>query len=267
MYRPITKTHELPVAGAAYETTMFDMKGWIRKTLGIAPNARFDAFEMAKDVAAFASAMGGTVLVGAMENQVTHLLTGYAPIPETDAHDIKAAFEIAVKNRCKPVPVFSCEVMQNPPNSGYVVAVNVDPFPTQLIGVRLMGDKTDGFGGDAHVFPIRVGTHTTLLQPEQLPMYMQSESRRAAILLDRLPQKLAQFFFMSGGATCDLTVDHIDLDADSVTLHDSNNALICIPLGAIRHVWLDPAEKRWRATVEGRLHEWQNKIAFLPLGH
>ena len=264
MYIPITSTSQLPLVGAAYETAFFDMKGNITKTLPKSIPTAYNAFEMAKDAAAFASSMGGTVLVGASEDASTHILKGYAPLTKQHALDLGNEYSQAINQRCRPVPIISYDIIANPAGTGYVLAVNVEPFPTQLVAVRVSGDKEDGHGGHAYVFPIRVGVHTTLLFPEQLPMYMQSESRRAAILLGKLPQGTGEFIFTRGGSRHQFTIEQIDLQADSLLLRSQSGATICVPLGAIQFVWQDATDKKWLVTVDGRLDASQSRIGFLP---
>jgi hypothetical protein len=62
--------------------------------------------------------------------------------------------------------------------------VNVWPYVGQVIGVAVKCRREhDDYGDEAYVFPVRVGVDSVYLLPEQLPMFMLPEVRRAAILL------------------------------------------------------------------------------------
>jgi hypothetical protein len=149
---------------------------------------------MAKDVAAFASAHGGTLLVGAYGGT---RLEHYKSVTADEAKEIAEGFDRAVRDRCAPAPLISTEVL--PHDDGFVVAVNVHPFPGQLIGVRILqNDKKDlgALKGVEHLcfFPLRVGTHTKFIPPEQLPMFIDGKMRRIAIILQSaVDQQVALF--------------------------------------------------------------------------
>jgi hypothetical protein len=172
----VTVVGELPAVGSAPEASTFDMK------------QRYPAekqFEAAKDVAAFANHLGGTILVGAVEKKDGGTLERYAPLTEADANVTAAHFERSVKDRCRPMPLV--ETSRIAYDAGYVLAVNVWPTLAAPIGVRATGDPKAGWGGDAWVFPLRVATQTTFLLPEVLPMYMSAKDRRTVLLLAQIP--------------------------------------------------------------------------------
>ena len=66
LFKPILTAADLPKPGVAYEQTTLDAKGTKDKNPNLtAPKqARYDPDEMAKDVAALANTLGGTVLMG-----------------------------------------------------------------------------------------------------------------------------------------------------------------------------------------------------------
>jgi len=96
LFRPVLKTADLPEIGTARETGTYDFKGSADPT---------DPRELAKDVAAFANAFGGVVLVGAVEDEQTHTLKEYSPLPRAVADKLTTAYELAVRDRCDPPPL------------------------------------------------------------------------------------------------------------------------------------------------------------------
>ncbi|KAB2910161.1 MAG: ATP-binding protein [Kofleriaceae bacterium] len=173
-FSPVASLQDLPVVGSTPEASTWDMKA------KYPPSKEFEA---AKDVAAFANHLGGTILVGAAEQDGT--LVKYLPLNQSDADDVAAHFERSVAGRCRPPPLV--ETKRIPHEAGYVVAINVWPALAAPIGVRAVGDSRQGWGGDAWVFPLRVATQTTFLLPEVLPMYMSAKDRRTVLLLAKIP--------------------------------------------------------------------------------
>jgi hypothetical protein len=166
----------LPAIGDGYERATLDLKLRVDAKKG---------FHAAKDVAAFANHLGGTLLVGAQE---TNGCVGkYEPLDEPTANASHAAISQAVRDRCSPRPLI--DFVRRPHQAGIVLAVNVWPYIGQVIGVAVKCRKEhDGYGDDAYVFPVRVGVDSVYLLPEQLPMFMLPEVRRVVILLQRIPQ-------------------------------------------------------------------------------
>jgi hypothetical protein len=186
LYKPFTTHAELPRAGDAFETSTFDMKQAIHpRTIG--GKTKFNKYELAKDVAMFANASGGTILVGAKEDGATGRLEAYYPLTAADAKALADAFEDAVKSRCYPRTTVDCAII--PYDTGVVLAVNVAPFPGQAVAVRVKGEKEDGHGGDAYVFPLRTGRDCSFITPEQLPMLMLPALRHAVIRLSQISQQ------------------------------------------------------------------------------
>lgn len=177
-FQPIQKREDLPEIGARREALNLDFK----QTVEGAPVA-----ELAKDVAAFANASGGTVLVGANEDASSGTLQGWVPMSKEKADAARASFDMAVRDWCSPAPVFSPEVIER--ESGqYVVAVNVWPYPLLPVSVRVKTDKAlTGRAWDAWVVFVRVGTHNKPFTPEQAAMLMIPSVRHAVMMLDSIP--------------------------------------------------------------------------------
>jgi hypothetical protein len=105
-----------------------------------------DFGEMAKDVAAFANAAGGVIVVG-----VDHQ-NGAAqryPLSLAEANELVELYSQAVRDRCSPRPLIEpCAIdigpePGKPPDERFVVAVNLWPYPDQPVGVTysVLGKK------------------------------------------------------------------------------------------------------------------------------
>lgn len=172
LFKVYEQTADLPAQGSSREALILDAKA----TYDLAKK-----FEMGKDVAAFANASGGAILIGAYEDAAK--LIHYRPLTSSDARSIRQAFEEAIMERCTPLP--RVVPVQIPYLNGEILAINVWPFPGQIIGVCKEGNKKVASNG--FVFPMRTATQTDYLLPEQLPMLMLPDIRRIAILLDAIP--------------------------------------------------------------------------------
>lgn len=247
----VTRAEQLPEIGAP-ESNHLDFKKTYRRGT---PDS-FDGFELGKDIAGFANAMGGTILVGVQE--AASVLHMYLPLDDDEARFTIRAIEEAVRDRCSPSPVVVTTKI--PKDSGYIVAVNVSPFPGQPIGVRVKGDKNDGYGDPAWTFPVRVGTQTKYFRPEQLAMLMSAEYRRIAILLGGIrkndvvsirpterdpsrPQAEYQFYFEDMDVLRNLVVFR-------QYTHDKKELMV-VPMDQVVTVWR--ADTIWRLGLRGSI--------------
>jgi hypothetical protein len=154
-FEPFLESSVLPPVGSGYERATLDLKG---------RGGVVSAFHKAKDVAAFANHLGGTLLIGAKET--AGVVGEYEPLDESTANSIQKGFSQAVRERCSPRPLVN--FARVPCGVGWVLAVNVWPYIGQVVGVRVKADKTaDGFGDDAYAFPMRTGVDSSYLLPEQ----------------------------------------------------------------------------------------------------
>jgi hypothetical protein len=177
IYERVTETSPLPEIGQGYERAVLDLKleGQVVK-----------GFHLAKDVAAFANHLGGTLLIGAGEAHGR--VAVYKPMVEAVVNDLQKAVSEAVRDRCSPRPFY--DFVRRSRDGGWLLAVNVNPYIGQPVAVSVKCIKDhDGYGGDAFVFPVRAGVDSTYLLPEQLPMFMTPDVRKAVILLSRIPRK------------------------------------------------------------------------------
>lgn len=215
--------------------------------------------EMAKDVAAFANAIGGSLIIGAKEGA-----TGpdYSkPLPVDCAAKLANSFEEAVRDLCRPSPSVHVRLIPAPSQSDKaILVVNVDAAVDQPIAAR---HKTDR---DAWRFPQRVGRHTEYLLPEQLPLHMNSKARRAKLLLLRVLDGGGQIDLYTvprGSAkptTVEVPVQFVvtavdDAGSGAVVLRDPTDRLdhqsASVPIDDVEAVWLQHTG-RWAVRLAGR---------------
>ncbi len=240
----ITHLAHLPAIGSA-ESVSMDFKVTYKRSDG------FDRFELAKDVAALANAVGGALLIGAQEDRATGTLRSYVPMADSDVKATAVAIEEAVRDRCSPMPVFS--IARIAKDNGTVLAVNVTAYPGQPVGVSVRGDKGDGYGDPAWTFPVRVGTQTNFFRPEQLAMLMSAEYRRIVILLSAIvagEKVLVTWPDRGFGGEPEFAFVSLSAQDNLVALQppDPQQATMRLPLDAIRSVWRDGP---WYLFVQG----------------
>jgi hypothetical protein len=271
---PLFDPRELPEPGASREGLQLDLKATVDAKNG---------FELAKDVAAFANSAGGTILVGAHEG-ANNTLGKYAAMAESLAGTIRDAYNKAVSARCAPAPIVDPVLI--PRDGGWLVAVNVWPFPGQPVGVSTRDHSRGGVGDNGWAFPLRTGVHTIFLKPEQLPMLMVPDARRVAILLEQVPlerrQKVQVFWHdaTSNGRHLQdrylalvevrplenvaVFVNRNVIDEMYPTMSSGVTKALHLPLDAIRSVWSD-GDGDWAVLITGRIEETvQHWLAWFP---
>lgn len=263
----ITTVDALPIIDTVYETVTFDMKTVVSSTRNEDGRMIYDYTELAKDIAAFANSIGGIILVGAQEEaRGTGRLKAYRPIPEMEAKEIRAAYNTAARDHCRPSPDIRPEIL--PKDDGYIVAVNVQPFFSQPVGVKIQTDKGPNRKSiDAWFFPLRIGVTTQFLNPEQLHMLMLTDVRRAAYLISSIPRDLRDKVYLrfehnAGGLVSGQTrvakLVEFNIYENTVSLQVEENPYnrspmsnCLIPLDAVRHVWNDG--RQWNIAILGTL--------------
>ena len=174
---PLIESMPLPVVGFSIERAVMDWK--------VEPSPH--QFKKAKEVAAFANHLGGTVLVGANEDRATGQLQGYAWMTLKKAKEACSAYSTAVAQRCLPLPRFEFEQWAHPVDAEKrVVAINVWPS-LNLVGVRVKSDPNEGWEESTFAYPVRSGIDARYLQPHEFAMHMTPGVRRIAVLLSRIP--------------------------------------------------------------------------------
>ena len=166
----------LPQLGMAIERSVMDWKSDDTAT----------AFHKAKDVAAFANHLGGTIIIGAVE--ANGVLVHYKGVEQTEAERIVREYSAAVRDRCQPFPTFEFETYPDPGDANKrIIVVNVWPS-LLLTGAKIYSHKpAEGWGGVSFVYPVRVGIDADYLEPTKLAMYMTPQVRRVAVMLSRIP--------------------------------------------------------------------------------
>lgn len=236
LFTPITNASALPPPNASYENASLDAKVSARKG-GIAPPAAFHLPELAKDVAAFANAIGGTILIGATEKKDLGLLGEYRPLAAAEAADTANAYNNAIATLCSPRPLV--DIHKVPREDGVVVSVNVWPFIGQLVGVS---DHGKGSEARSFQFPYRVGHQTVWIEPEQLAMFMIPSIRRTVILLEGIPpneRAEIQIFTRGSSETCSL---------QEVNVYENIARFKNTQQPGERHVPLDDFVSIWKAS-------------------
>jgi len=260
LYRPIRKYAELPQDGALDAETRErhdrDFKQFVDPR---------DPTEHAKDMAAFANVLGGVIIVGGEVENGDRVK--YNGVRGQTPDDVKEIYEKQAMKLCAPAP--SIDVIPiRLPDGRYVVAVNVDPYLDQPIASRARTrDQNGGMQthSDAWVFPYRVASQTRFLDPRELPMYMDPRTRRALILLHRIPAKATLCVFVSSvwvpegrGTGAHETTRSIGRLG---TISPSENAVefqlsqgkqkVWVPLRSIIDVWRHVSEAIWNVSVDG----------------
>lgn len=249
IFTPYKPPRALPAVGDGFEHATLDLK--VRADLT-------KSFHLAKDVAAFANHLGGTLIIGAQEKNSR--VEAYVPMPEADANKTQDAFSKEVAQRCSPKPLIDFGRYKNA-NGDVILTVLVSPSVGQPIGVKVVADKAaGGYGGDdAYAFPIRSGSDTSFLLPEQLAMYMLPELRKLEILLS--PVKDGDTIKLHGvakegpGAPYEVKFKKLDVANGSVTIEKATaggkeTKLVALPLDAIRGVWKADC---WHVAMHGHI--------------
>ncbi len=235
MWKPITAASEIPAIGTR-ERYNVDFKAKLVA----------DSFEIAKDVAAFSNTFGGTLIIGGAGGD---RVEKYLPVDSAAAHDVGRLVDEAVRDRCRPAPFI--DIFELPHEGGLLVAVNVWPSHALLVGVRVLVDeitigKKPHKPQDVFCFPYRVGTNTRNLTPEQMPMFMDANTRRVTAALQ---QQIGQIAMLMSSRRKNektapkreaVTIVAVDLleNALVVDLHPpkKSKARVTVPLDAVATV-------------------------------
>ncbi len=228
---------DLPPLGAI-ETATLDFKGVHDRTKGPP--------ERAKDVAAFANYIGGTILIGAVEDPTTHILIQYRPLTAADAKDARVDYELAITQMCVPKPLVSFEPISH--STGIVLAINVQAHVDRLVGVRGMAaNKSENHWA----FPLRVASQATYLQPDQLPMYADPTVRRALVLLHRIARDEIALVRIDGNTSTKCRLELVD---------EVQNTVVFVPIEDQFKPWRYPLD-HVRTVYRSQEREWTVLLA------
>ena len=209
----------LPSTGADVEGPVLDAKE--QANLG-------NAFELAKDVAAFANHLGGTLLIGAEESNGR--ISGYKGLSGPLLQKTRDEYSRAVRDRCRPLPIFGFGLY----STEGVLAVNVEPTVNGPVGVLVRPSKPGGSEyGESWVFPLRVGADAHFLTPEVLPLYSDPRIRRLVLLLDQIKPG-TRVLYRTGNDNGDLPFLDFNLEQNLVRLRKDPPK--CFPLDALDSV-------------------------------
>jgi hypothetical protein len=215
-------------------------------------------WEHAKDVAAFANALGGVLLIGA-DNTTDRTALKYPGLaPTQTVADVAAIYENAGV-MCSPAPNVDVVPIKGPGGVD-VVAVNVDPSVHQVVASP--GGKKGGGDSSQNLwrFPIRRGSQTDEIAPEDLAMYMNQPVRRAYLMLMSIPPKereQGRLYYpdlVSGRLvteTAEIAIQDLPSKRNFVVV--AKGDMSCrIPLADVVDVW-EESEGVWAVKVTGTL--------------
>lgn len=167
-YAPIRTAADLAarvVPGQTREDDYMDFKAdpWARNDAG--------RRECAADVAQFANASGGAILLGAPEQD--HVAVGFKDVPEPE--ELPRWIGDVINRQLEPVPPIEPHVIAVPGGTR-VVVVNVPPSPV------LIGRKT----GEGYEFPIRAGDGKRYMTLMEVEARMRNNERLARLRLEQI---------------------------------------------------------------------------------
>ncbi|MCC6527992.1 MAG: hypothetical protein IT373_35425 [Polyangiaceae bacterium] len=226
--------------------------------------------EHAKDIAAFANALGGTILVGAAE-----LPDGvaYAGLPADLAREVAEGYKLALRGRVRPRPRVEVVEIRDPATDRVVVAVNVHAYADQPVGCAVdtvqddKGARLKPLTGEAVAwrFPQRVSNHCRWIQPEELAMLMNPHARRVTLLLERIPSEHRQAVTIQNWHVrqdnpdvVKVTLERVDLDANVMCIKVREASPLRIPLDDVEAVW-EASPGTWHVRVNGHVGQFGNE--------
>lgn len=253
-YHRVTSAADLARVTATPESWEVDFKATVNPD---------EWWELAKDVAAFASYLGGVIVVGATEQSGRPAEVGGVSADHSER--VAEAYRQAARNRCRPVP--HLEVVTTPIEGSdkVVVTVNVDPLPDQPVAAQFyrLNKAGNPEPAEAWRFPVRVGSHTDFIDPARLPMYINPQVRRTVIHLHaasaanpvtviwRRPSNQ----FAESPVESPSSIRDVDLAMNAVKLnvrvsHDANPVDVQVPLEDVDAVW-EARPGEWAVRITG----------------
>ena len=232
----------LPAEGTAVEKNRLDCKAKYRDD-----NKSLRRAEMAKDVAAFANANGGHLLVGSVEKG--GVLAKHVGLDVADAAATRRDIEEAVRDLVRPAPVIEFPDQPMTADNKVLLVVAVQPFPGQAVGVH--DGKADE---DAWRFPVRVGTQTVWFSPEQLVLLMDVRLRRNTQLLSAALGATVQIRSAGSAEVLEAELVAVEAEVNAATFRflAAAGKTAALPIDAIDSVWRNG--KQWLVQVRLGLH-------------
>jgi hypothetical protein len=205
--------------------------------------------ERAKDVAAFANALGGVILIGVAEKSDSF---ERKLLSLSDARRVAREYEDTVRDLLAPRPTIDAVVVECPNRPGFaLVAVNCDPFPGQVVGARASEPN-------AWRFPVRTASrHSAYLDPEKAMIHSDPRARKSAILLSSISapeRKNIYVQIVEHWVVSDHPPEHVRLNGELCSVQpEANTAEFCavlsdhserfpfaVPLEDVVSVWKAP---------------------------
>jgi hypothetical protein len=245
-YQPVRSPADLQLLARAPE-------GWALDFKATADPGEW--WELAKDVAAFANYVGGTILVGAAEQ--SNGTATFFGIARATADALAEAYEQAAKDKCKPRPLATTDLIALEETEKVVLAVNVDPFPLGPVGAMFNARNKEGkpTTSDAWRFPMRVGKHNIPLQPDQVAMFMEPKIRRIVTLLEEIPLGANVHLVWTAYTDQQRRPQMVGAALRMISVDVQKNVLalgaIYIPIDDVDAVWVQPSGTRF-VRVTGR---------------
>jgi len=203
---PIVRPEDLPSPGTSTELPELDFKSTVNTA---------DSIELAKDVAALANTVGGSILVGASAQG--QRLVAYRGVTEP------------------------------------LVRIRQDlECPARLVD-------------EAWVFPRRVGSQTTYLQPDQFGAFENMTARRATALLLRIPEhERKSIRLQSAGDTMPpggfplAYLLEVSLDRNFARFNlgnplGDNLKPLCVPIDWVHTAWRNDSHNEWHVVLDAAL--------------
>jgi hypothetical protein len=257
-YQRIEDPGDLPPAGAlsarAREKQDLDFKTF-------ADSGKM--WEHAKDIAAFANSVGGVLLVGADNTTDPTVLKYPGLAPSQTVADVATIYEKAGA-MCSPAQNVEAVPMKGPGGVD-LVAINVDPSVQQVVGSP----------GNSRLwrFPIRRGSQTDDIAPEDLAMYMNQQVRRAYLMVSAIPaegRKEVKFYWPRPRYDVTGVTDTSSESFPIAEVPRGRNFLVVgvsltcrIPLADVVDVW-EEGDGVWAIKISGMLDKRQTSLRYQP---
>lgn len=171
-YRPLRSSADLAThlhVGESREDEFLEFKG--ARPYADASDSSNRA-ECALDVAQFANALGGVIIIGATETN--GVLGGFEATHEPEK--LRNWIERVASGQLRPVPVFDMQEI-TAPTGEHVVAVNISAHPTLVAK----------YHEKRYQFVVRVGTSKHYLEMNELEARMQGRERLMRFRLEQIP--------------------------------------------------------------------------------
>jgi hypothetical protein len=256
-------------------------------------NDQTKAFEIAKDVCAFANHLGGTIIVGAQEGKGDQRgrIAALVPLTDPSPGELVTAIDRAVKLYCLPVPLVNAQeitlddtqatrILRRASPATSIVAINVQPALNTPIGCLTCCDqctecKASGVTcsckgkqiDHAYRFPIRTIESARYLRPDELAKTMNVTERRALLELQAIEGELTiTVWFNRGGdsktAPRLCQIEKLDPELLICVLGDRATGgggshdvkSVEIPLTFVRATWRTSAG--WNVSIDGMAFEY-----------